>query len=348
LFNDERIGIDDDFFDLGGDSLLAAELAIKVEIEFQRIIPATALLDAPTVSTLARLLDRPEPLRPAETLVVLRPMRAAPRHPVFFCVHGLGGGVVGYQTLARALGPEQPFYALQARGLDSAGASRADTSIEDMASHYVDAIRALQPRGPYHLGGYCFGGVVAYEMARQLEAVGDEVALVAVLEGYAPNRTPGHTSRWRDWRSAARMVRTLPYWLRDYLRLERVEMQARNRRLRRVARKRLLQLAGVRVEFDAFDFMDGAAARPARIQHLITTHLAAGRQYSPASYNGRLVLFRTPHVLLRAPQHDMGWGRLASQTVDVQMIAGAHGSILEEPHVRVLAGKLAAYLPPLG
>ena len=346
LFDRVAIALDDDFFALGGDSLLAAQLELEIEEHFRRSLPATALLDAPTVSALARLIDQPEQPVERPTLVPLQAVAESSHRPVFFCVHGLGGGVLDYRPLAQALGPEQPVYGLQSRGLDGAGP--IDDSIEAMAAHYVRAVKVLQPRGPYHLGGYCFGGVVAYEMARQLRAAADDVALVAILEGYAPIGQTQRDRLWREWSLAAHFVRNLPYWWRDYRQLGRVRMQARNRRLIRVARKRLLRLAGFKVEMDARDMLDGLTARPVQLQQVLETHLAAVRRYTPAPYAGRVVLFRTPHRLLQAPEPDMGWGKLSTEPVDVQMIAGAHDTILADPHVRVLAEKLGGILSANG
>ena len=272
----------------------------------------------------------------------LQPLGQLSHRPVFFCVHGLGGGVLDYRRLSQALGVEWPFYGLQARGLD--GAEPIDESIEAMAAHYVRTIKGLQPAGPYYLGGYCFGGIVAYEMARQLGTSGDRVALVAILEGYAPVGEGERNEVWREWRLAINFLRALPYWLRDYLQLGRMQMRARNRRMLRVARKRLSRLAGVRAELDAHDVLDGVSSWPAQLQRVVETHLAAARRYSPTPYAGRIVLFRTPHRLLQAPELDMGWSRLSTEPVDVQMITGSHGTILEEPHVRVLAERLRASL----
>lgn len=342
LFARAPISCDDDFFALGGDSLLAALLALEIEEHLQCSLPPTALLEAPTISALARLLERPAASVAEQTLVPLRPVSPSSGRPVFFCVHGLGGGVLDYRPLSDALGVEQPFYALQARGLDGTGP--ADASIEAMAAHYVQAVQALQSEGPYHLGGYCFGGVVAYEMARQLTAAAEKVALVAILEGLAPLVDARRNGAWREWQLAVNFIRNLPYWLRDYLQLGRLRRRARNRRLVRVARKRLLRLAGFGVELEVDDVLDRLPSRPAQLQKILASHLAASRQYSPTPYAGRVVLFRTPQRLLQAPERDMGWSRLSTEPVDVQMIAGSHGTILEEPHVRVLAEKLKAFL----
>lgn len=103
----------------------------------------------------------------------------------FFCVHAIGGAVFSYVELAQSLGPDQPFYALQARGLDDRSEPFAD--LEEMAAEYVRAIRGVQPEGPYRLGGWSFGGAVAFEMARQLRAAGARVDLLALLDSWSPS-----------------------------------------------------------------------------------------------------------------------------------------------------------------
>ncbi len=333
--------MDDDFFDLGGDSLLAAELTIEIEEQFGVTLPASTLIEATTVSSLARLLDRHS--EPRERMVLVPFVRASTTtsRPRFFCVHGLGGGVVDYQRLSQALGADQPFYGLQVPDVgDSAGGG---ASIEEMARDYIAAMRTVQECGPYHIGGYCFGGMVAFEMARQLSAAGDEVGLVAILEAFAPDGA-GERGVWEAWRFAVNFVRSLPYWLRDYLRLEGVQMQARNRRLARVVRKQLARLVGVRTELGAGDLIDGVSSFPAQLQRVLAGHIAATYRYTPAPVSSRLVLFRSSRRLLRAPAHDMGWGALSTRPVEVHLVPGSHATILDEPHVRVLAEKLAPYL----
>ena len=342
LFKQGSIALDDDFFALGGDSLLATELTLEIEEQFRISLPAAATLESPTIAGLARLIDRGDPA-PQPILVPLQPASAREARPAFFCVHGLGGGVIDYRALSQALGTDQPFYGLLARGLDGAGP--VDASIERMAAHYARTVKDFQLKGPYYLGGYCFGGIVAFEMARQMTAAGDEVALVAVIEGYAPIGEAQRNGIWREWRMAGTFVRTLPYWIRDYLQLGSMARQARNRRLLHVARKRLKRLAGVAVDLDVTDMFDATPSRPAQLQAVLESHVAAARRYSPARYDGRLVLFRTAQRLLQSPSRDMGWNALSSRGVDVQMIAGSHATILQQPHVQVLAEKLRAYLP---
>ena len=177
------IGADDDFFALGGDSLAAFELLNRIELCFGRRLQPKELIERPTVAQLAQLLSAaPEPLCAGRSvsacsrLVTLQPRGDQP--PLFLVSPG-GGNVFCYQALAAALGPGRPVIGLQARGVD--GAEPLET-VAAVAEDFVAAIREARPEGPYHLAGWSFGGVVAYEIARQLSAAGQRVATLALVE----------------------------------------------------------------------------------------------------------------------------------------------------------------------
>ena len=179
VLNLEKVSVRANFFEIGGHSLLAAELFTLIEGAFSKRIPLAALFQRPTIEELAQCLRQDEWSPDWASLV---PITAGGSRPPLFLVHGAGGNVLLYRDLANRLGADQPVYGLQAHGLD--GLLAPLTRIEDMAERYVTEVRTLQPEGPYHLGGYCLGGVVALEMARRLMEQGEEVALVAMLETY--------------------------------------------------------------------------------------------------------------------------------------------------------------------
>ncbi|MFF0410648.1 amino acid adenylation domain-containing protein [Kitasatospora sp. NPDC004745] len=178
----ETVGIDDDFFDLGGHSLLAMKLLARVRTALGTDPGMRALFEAPTVAGLARRLDHGPA---ADALDVLLPLRTGGDRPPLFCVHPAAGISWVYSGLLRHLGPDQPVYGLQARGLRGG----APASVAEIAEDYVRQIRAVRPDGPYHLLGWSFGAVVAQEMAVRLQAEGAEVGLLALLDGAPAART---------------------------------------------------------------------------------------------------------------------------------------------------------------
>jgi amino acid adenylation domain-containing protein len=175
------IGVTDDFFELGATSIAAARVFDRIERELGARLPLSPLFAAPTVERLAALIDGGTAPERRSSLVAIQPHGALP--PVF-CVHGGAGTILHFHALARLLGAEQPFYGLQMRGLY--GGAAPHFTVEAMAAHYLRELRAVQPRGPYRIGGYCFGALVAFEMARRLEARGERVALLFAINGPSP------------------------------------------------------------------------------------------------------------------------------------------------------------------
>lgn len=193
LLGYRSIGRQDNFFDLGGNSLLGVRLFAAVRKHFSVSLPLATLFQAQTVGELASLIADPreESLTSPEgwsPMVCLK--RGAPGHSPVFFIHGSRGNVLVFKGFADRVGPEQPVYALQAAGVD--GAMAPDTTIESMAERYLTAIRSVQPEGPYQLAGYSGGGVIAYEIARRLKLTGEETKLLMLIDTLEPGqmRTP--------------------------------------------------------------------------------------------------------------------------------------------------------------
>ena len=209
----ESVGVDDNFFDLGGDSSLALQLFNEIAQVCDRELPPVTIYQAPTIAALAALLEQPTTPR-FPTLVLLKP--GAEKPPVFVA-HGLGGSVMDFFQPVKHIETEHPIYGMQARGID--GLDEPLARIEDMAEFYLHAIRSLQPRGPYILAGYSLGGLVVLEMAQRLSAKGEKVALLAMLDAY-PHirylslgqrvRLIAHQAR-RGLRSLANLSGSAPY-----------------------------------------------------------------------------------------------------------------------------------------
>jgi thioesterase domain-containing protein/acyl carrier protein len=329
----ERVGIHDNFFSLGGDSLRAGQLFARIARVFGTKLPPATLLRAATVEQLARLLH--EPAMAHSSLVLVQ---AGGPKPPFYYVHGPGGDVLHLRKLAILLGRDQPCYGLQARGLY--GTEPPHRRIEDMAAHYVAEIRAHQPRGPYFIGGFCFGGQIAYEMARQLHAQGEEVALVAMIDSYV--RRSSDSSRAPVPRSHA--VRRAARRLRFHA--------ATLRRLDRAARWRYLATrvtnARTKLHIGLWRALDRVFARTGlprpttlELRDLTLIHYEAGRSYAPPPYAGAVALFVTQESSEPATNDPrLAWKKLAAGGARVYTIAGTHDTILEDAQLRQLAQHL--------
>ncbi len=186
-----KIGVHDNYFDLGGHSLKAAQLFYLLEQVYGRHLPLDTLFQAPTVASLASVLAREHWMPPWQSLVVIQPSGSA--RPIFL-VPGIGGSVLVFAQFARLFGPDQPVYGLQARRLD--GKEAPFTSVPEMAKHYIAEMRSCRPEGPYVIIGACTGGLIAYEMAQQLLRQGEAVTLI-VLDSWHPSSYRPYRDKWR-------------------------------------------------------------------------------------------------------------------------------------------------------
>lgn len=185
LFERDDIGRRDDFFALGGHSLLAARLVVEMAKEFGSKVAVSTLFQSPTIELLARRFANENWLPPSASLV---PLKAQGTRPPLFFVHGWGGSVFGFLELARQLPADQPCYGMQAVGLD--GRVERHLTVEAMAEHYVREIISFQPAGAVSLAGYSMGGMIAFEVARQLRGRGRRVAMLALLDTSPVGRIP--------------------------------------------------------------------------------------------------------------------------------------------------------------
>lgn len=251
---------------------------------------------------------------PFSPLVPLKPGGA---RPPFFCVHALFGSVFPYHQLALHLDREQPVYGLQARGLD--GKEAPLDSIERMAESYLAALRTVQPRGPYHVGGYSFGGLVAFEMAQQLIRAGEGVALLAIFGAGAPPLLPP-----------------------DVVELMALGMQYLDDHARLMYNTTVPDQERLHLDYD--QLRDQQDALPP-LQRVAAANALAQARYAGRPHAGKVALFvtREQQILCKADP-TMGWWTLAAGGVEVVPIAGNHLDIFEEPQVRDLATKLDRFL----
>lgn len=314
----ERVGVHDNFFHLGGYSLAALRLFEQIKQRTGKELPLATLFQAPTVVQLAGILDREGWRPPWSSLVPIQPHGS---RPPFFCVHAHGGNVVGFYDLARHLGADQPFYGLQAEGLD--GRQPDYHGIEAIAARYLEQIRQVQPSGPYYLGGHCFGGLVAFEMALQLRARGEAVAFLAIIDVEAPTERRGPA-----------VLNALAWHLEN---LGALDARGKLRYVSRRARSKLRRIVA-----RVFRRARGERLPPA-LQEVERRHNLAAQAYHPQVYPGAVILFRTS-LDRAAYAPDYGWGKWAAGGVEVHPVPGDVLTVLTEPHVRLLARELGEAL----
>jgi thioesterase domain-containing protein len=323
-----RLGIRDDFFAAGGDSLLAVRLLARIAQD-RRIgadVPLAALLESPTVEALARRMREASAAtngQASRRFAHLVPVQPGHGGPPLFCVHGAGGNVLNMRAIADHMGARWAFWGIQARGVD--GVTEPHARIEAMAAAYLDEVRAVQPRGPYFLSGYCGGGLVAFEMARSLQALGERVALLALVDTYRPGSVPQH-GRWRRAVHVGRRggmrglaARGLAWITRTWDTLAQ-QLRVAFHRLRRSPIPHTLR-----------DFW------------LTASFMRSAAAYRPGVFRGRLTVLRAADGLPRLAQagRHLGWSGHASEGVEVYDVPGGHDTMATEPHVAVLGSTLA-------
>jgi len=341
----ERVGRHDDFFELGGHSLLAVDLCIRIQRRLGVEIPLSALIEAPTVERMASWVAGGT-LGDSMALI-----RAGEGGPPVFLVHDVFGETLLYRNLALQLDRRHAIYGLRPYALP--GVPMAHTRIADMAAYHIARIRAVQPRGPYLLGGLCAGGVIAFEMALQLQAQHERVALVALLDAADTQAAliPRLFARQRLDRVVGelRANQTLSGIRRAGLIARRLSGKLRNftlyvfgrewQRVRDAVRLRVLRAC-----------LDRGLRPPELIGKVpvMTIYLRAADEYRPdRQFQGELLLLRaTAGTGVDAPFIEffadpaLGWGHRSSGGVRVMDVPGGHTSMLQEPHVRLLAKRL--------
>jgi len=252
----------------------------------------------------------------------------------FFCVHAVGGNVFSYVSLARRLGPAQPFYALQARGL--MGGQEPHTRVEAMATDYIHAIRTVQEGGPYVLGGWSMGGLVAFEMACQLRQQGQQVALVILFDSITP-----FTARFKQENEQAMQVANFAFQL-GLPATELANISAQLLSLDEESQLKHLFKLAQRSEILPKGF------NLTQLHHLFKVYRSnneAVLAYRPRACAAPLVLFRAAETMDdELTDTTYGWSRLAKSSLEIEVVRGNHFTMLDEPHVSLLVQKLRVHL----
>jgi amino acid adenylation domain-containing protein len=321
-----RVGIHDDFFTLGGHSLLAARLFARMRERHRWELPLAKMFRTPTIAGLAEALRGEAAATPISLLV---PLRLGGMRTPLFCVPGVGSHVFTFRELAERLPADRPILGLEARGMD--GREPPHTLIEPMAAEYIAEIRRQHPKGPYHLAGYSLGGLVVFEMARQLAALGAPVGIIAILDAHAP----GHPRR-------------LPALKR--LQIHGSKFAALSWRERRtyLAERFSNRLGRSDQRSDYEAQVRGAADLSPSTRGVIEAHLGALHHYRPEPYPGRVQLFRSREQEawseMYVPDYTMGWGELVEGGLDLYWVPGGHLEMFHPAAVETLTRQLGELL----
>jgi amino acid adenylation domain-containing protein len=322
------IGVQHNFFDLGGHSLLAVRLMAQIQQQFGKTLPLATLFKSPTIEQLASIIRSSIDYPSSSSLVAIQP--AGKREP-FFCIHPGGGNVLCYMDLARYLGREQPFYGLQSLGLN--GEQEPLNRIDDMAACYIQALQSVQPQGPYHLCGWSLGGIIAFEMARQLCASGHQVALLALIDSYAPLtiNKPKEIDEAMLLVSFAKYLGGL-FGQRLSVSADKLQQLEPEEQLNYILEQaKILNILSPEVGLQ-------------QMRHLFKVfraNLKALYCYTPQPYPNRITLFCANEQVAPVSQD---WSKLAAGGVEIHNIPGDHYAIIRKPNVQFLAERLGTYL----
>ena len=321
----KRIGITDNFFEMGGHSLLAVSLLAEIEKATGKKLPLATLFQAPTIEQLATILRDDDWSAPWSSLVAIQP--GGSKRP-FFCAHGAGGHVLNYFSLSRHLGKDQPFYGIQAVSPEEN--SEVNRTVESMADFYVKEMRLLQPDGPYFLGGYCMGGSIAYEMARRIKQQGQEVGLLALF----------NTSNWSKFPPPKSLGEKISYQFNSVL--DNVKCHWRNLALLEPKEKRHFLKERIKVGQRRFGAKITAGKAMSPLNSLRKIHYRAAFTYIPDTYPGRFTLFETRRLNEFDEAPHVSWEGLPVDGIEIREIPAYFRGMLVEPFVRSLAEELTA------
>jgi thioesterase domain-containing protein/acyl carrier protein len=339
VLNVSPIGTTDNFFELGADSLDATRLITLVEAHFGMEMPASLLWRVPTLARMASMLENREPpfdLREQNGAIV--PLQPHGSRIPFFCFPGGDDNPATFLQLALSLGNQQPFYVVRdPRPLSERGVY----TVEQAAERLVEAIRQVRETGPYVVGGHCYGGLVAFEAARRLAALGEAVGKVVMIEVPAP----GYPKVFRNWKNYLRL--TMPI-LRGERRVTLAEVRLHRQVLSKLARKRAA--SWTRRALRGMPLTAVAASLESQVQPALHPNAQAGRNYVPKPFACNLIqiIAADEHhstVILNDPR--LGWRDLTVGTFTVAETPGPADAIFKQPYVRVLAAQIESLLDGL-
>lgn len=334
----EQVGIHDDFFELGGDSLIAVQLITKLSETLDKSLSPHSLLQSSTIAALAELIQENSVLsnssskqqlyQGSDSLLV--EIQRGTFKPPLFLVHPVGGHVYIYRDLARYLGLEQPIFGIKAQVSDG---KIEHTNVEEMAARYIEEVRFQQPEGPYFLGGSSFGGTVAFEMAQQLHALGEKIALLTLIDTPGPGQMPVLATE----DDTAILVYLLGVGFNLSLSLDVLQHLEPDEQL-------LYFLEQVKIANRVVP-PDFGLSQIRQFLDMFKVHAQAMRNYIPRIYPGRIIFFRANEQNEVNPKNpELPWIEVAMGGVEVREVPGNHITMNYPPHVQVMAKQLRAYL----
>jgi thioesterase domain-containing protein len=352
------VGVTEDFFELGGHSLMAVRLRAQIEAAFGTSLPLVTLFQSPTIARQAEALRRRRDLAAAPSSLI--PLQSEGAQPPFFCVYPTLGDLRRFCALARWIGPDQPFYALPLP--DAYGKLPERICIPHAATRFIAEMRALQPTGPYYLGGFCFGATVAFEIARQLHAAGEPVSLLLMLDPgnlldgsrqeagrsrRTGSRVPASAERPSQLlRRLGAVLGRLPHRVGTFAGITGPERSA----FFRARVEHYLVWRGGNLLYRLYRGCRPLLPRPCRVAVRdrlwrwteFEVFLDARREYALQSYPGRLTLVRPHPPEPGTPLDELRsrWQEFSGGPVEIHTVPGEHLTMFDEPHVRVLAATL--------
>ena len=325
LLSVDRVGIYDNFFDLGGDSLLAAILLARINRVYTKSLPLSVIYEAPTVEQLAKAVKRKLSTNSWRSLVSLQPHGAK---PPFFWIHGQASDAL----IGEHLGLDQPVYGLIHQSMD--GTPATYTTVENIAAHYLREIRTVQSQGPYLLGGYCFGGLIAFEIVQQLETENEETSLLFLLdppEYVAPSNTG---SAFRRRLEAVYAPDSASKPMRDFTCLLTRTKYLIKRPVKRIVN--LVSLVVRRVIINSALKCGRPIPVGLRSSYIMDVYDDAIRYYCPTRYKGQIIIVKA----VEDDRNPETWSHLARKGAKIHIIPGNHQNILREPYAGAWLEKL--------
>jgi len=323
----QPIGVTDNFFDVGGHSLLAVRLFAQIYKEFGKSIPLATVFREGTVEQQADLLRQEG--QPASLTSLVAIQSGGSKRPIFFVSPT---AVLNLVKLANCLGPDQPFYGLQSPGLEDG--QPPFTRMEDLVAYYIKEIRGVQPEGPYILGGRCFGGIVAFEVAQQLHAHGEKTSLLVILDSGPPKKGRLNTRANNvTKKTPSHYARSLLYHLqrREFRQLLSNKIEDIAQKLKEAAKKKV-------------DYLQ-ESPQDRRLRRIQEANIRAKASYYAQVYPGRITLIQSTEFHAREDKSwHLKWSNLARGGFDSYVVEGSHQSMLEGQHVQFLAERLKACL----